>query len=156
MEEKRVCGHCGKALGSNVDCLPCRDAAARELSDSARDVTDEDRVRGRAQAGERFARRPPWYARLAPRSLLPRLELLSMLLGDYAARRYRRLPWRSIAVAAAAVAYVVSPLDLIPDFLVPVGLTDDMLVLLVAWQVMKHDLREYCQWKGLAASRYGL
>lgn len=154
--ERQICGHCGKALGSNVDCLLCRDTAARELSESARDVTDEDRVRGRGQAGERFARRPPWYARLAPKTLLSRLELISMLLGDYVARRYRRIPWRTITIAAATAAYVVSPLDLIPDFLVPIGWTDDMLALLLVWQMIKSELREYCKWKGVATSRYGL
>ncbi len=152
----QVCGRCGKALGSNADCVLCRDAAARELRDAARDVTDGDELRARGEAGARFAERPPWYARFAPKTLLPRLELLSMLIGDYAAGRYRKIPWRSIAVMAAAVAYVVSPFDLIPDFLVPIGWTDDLLVLALAWVIVKKELRGYCEWKGLAPSRYGL
>ncbi len=155
-EERRVCGHCGKALGSNADCILCRDAAARELANAARDVTDEDQVRARGEAGARFAGEPPWYARLAPKALLSRLDLISMLVRDYGGRRYRKVPWRSIAVMAAAIAYVISPLDLIPDFLVPIGWTDDMLVLMLAWRVVKKELREYCEWKGLAPSRYGL
>ncbi len=154
--EARICPDCGRALGSNAGCVLCRDAAARELADAARDVTDDDQVRARGEAAARFAEHPPWYFRLAPKSFRPRIELASMLMRDYAARRYRKIPWRSVAALAAAVAYVLSPLDLIPDFLVPVGWTDDLLVLMLAWGMVKRELREYCRWKGLAPSRYGL
>jgi len=149
------CPSCGKPRGSNAACISCRDAAARELADRARDVTDES-LEARGEAGRRFAEHPPWYARLAPRRLLPRVRLLAHLLGDYAHGRYRRIPWASVAAVAAAVAYVIAPLDLIPDFLVPIGWTDDMLVLWLAWRVVKKDLRAYCDWKGLSPAEFEL
>ena len=151
----RTCASCGKPLGSSASCLACREAAARDLADRARDVTDES-LRARGEAGRRFAESPPWYARLAPRWLVARVGLLASILGDCASGRYHKLPWRSIAALAAALAYVISPLDLIPDFLVPIGWTDDMLVLVLAWQVLKRELREYCAWKGLPPAEYGL
>ena len=87
---------------------------------------------------------------------MTRLRLLYMVLGDYAAGRYRRLPWGTVAVCAAAVAYVLMPFDLIPDWLVPVGWTDDLLVLTLAWRFVKRELRTYCAWKGVSPAHFGL
>jgi uncharacterized membrane protein YkvA (DUF1232 family) len=150
-----TCPACGKPQGSNAACLSCRDAAARELAVEARDVTEES-LAGRAEIARRFTERPPWYARNRAGKVLTKLRLLWMVLGDYAAGRYRKLPWRSIAVCAAAIAYVISPLDLIPDWIVPIGWTDDLVVLTVAWGVVKRELREYCSWKGLSPAHFGL
>ncbi len=109
----------------------------------------------RGEAAGRFVDRPPWYARLAPKDVLERTRLLSMVLKDYASGRYR-LPWTAVAACAAAAAYVISPLDLIPDVLVPVGWTDDLLVLAMAWSVVKKELRAYCAWKGVSPAHFGL
>jgi uncharacterized membrane protein YkvA (DUF1232 family) len=79
-----------------------------------------------------------------------------MVLADYATGRYRKLPWRSLVACAAAAAYVLSPFDLIPDWLVPVGWTDDLLVLALAWGFVKKELREYCGWKGVSPAHFGL
>jgi uncharacterized membrane protein YkvA (DUF1232 family) len=149
------CPSCGKPSGSNAACLSCRDAAARDLAREARDVTDE-RLSERSEAGRRFAEHPPWWARLAPGALLRKVRLAAGLVGDYAAGRYRAIPWRSVVFVAAALAYVISPLDLIPDVLVPVGWTDDLLVLAIAWSMVKRDLRDYCAWKGLSPAEFGL
>lgn len=59
-------------------------------------------------------------------SALPRM-LTASLRGSY-----RGLPVSRALLMAAAAAYVVSPLDLVPEVLVPLGgLVDDALVL--AW-----------------------
>lgn len=151
----RICPDCGKAEGSNARCRTCRDAAARELRDHARDVTVES-LGDRAAQGEAFAARPPWYARLAPGRLLLQVRLLASALRDFKSGAYREIPWSAVALLAAALAYVISPVDLIPDFLVPVGWTDDVVVLAVAWRIVKQQLRAYCAWKGIGADRYGL
>ena len=150
------CPACGKPQGSNAGCLSCRDLAARELAREARDVTDERAVGERASAAERFLANPPWYARVGAGKLLTKLRLLKMVLADYASGRYRKVPWKAIAVCAAAAAYVLSPFDLIPDWLVPVGWTDDLLVLALAWGLVKRELREYCTWKGVSPAHFGL
>jgi uncharacterized membrane protein YkvA (DUF1232 family) len=149
----RLCPACGKPQGSNAGCLSCRDAAAKELARGARDVTDAGE---RAEAAGRFLDRPPWYARLGAGRVLTRLRLLRMILGDYATGAYRQVPWRSIAVCGAAVAYVILPFDLIPDWIVPIGWTDDLLVLALAWGMVKRELREYCAWKGVSPAHFGL
>ncbi len=61
-------------------------------------------------------------------TLLPNLiKLLGRLVKD------PRVPRRSKVVIGAALAYIVSPVDLIPDFVPVVGFADD--VLLVSYAV---------------------
>jgi uncharacterized membrane protein YkvA (DUF1232 family) len=149
-----TCPACGRALGSNADCLTCRDAAARELSRGAEDVTPGG-VGRTADAVGRFVTRPPWWARSAPTGLLQKLRLLWMVLRDFARGQYR-IPWKALAALAAAALYVVAPIDLIPDFLVPIGFTDDALVVALTWGLVKRELLDYCEWKGLSPSHFGL
>ena len=151
----RLCPACGKLQGTNADCLSCRDAAAKELAREAKDVTRES-MPGRARAAALFSDRPPWYARVAAGKVLTKLRLLRMVLSDYVSGQYRKVPWGAIVVCAAAVAYVLSPFDLIPDFLVPVGWTDDLVVLALAWGFVKRELREYCTWNGVSPAHFGL
>lgn len=155
MNPVRTCPACGKPQGSNALCLSCRDASARELAREARDVTDAS-LPERVEAARRFGERPPWYARLGAGTVLTRLRLLRMVVGDFASGTYRKLPWRAVGVCAAAMAYVLSPIDLIPDWIVPIGWTDDLLVLALAWGLVKKELREYCAWKGISPAHFGL
>jgi uncharacterized membrane protein YkvA (DUF1232 family) len=46
----------------------------------------------------------------------------------YFACRDPRVPWYAKALAIAVVAYALSPIDLIPDFIPVLGLLDDLLV----------------------------
>jgi uncharacterized membrane protein YkvA (DUF1232 family) len=151
----RPCAACGRPLGSNAEGLSCRDAAARELAREAEDVTPAS-VGARAEEAGRFLSRPPWWARRAPTALRTKLRLLWMVLTDYANGSYRKLPWRAVAALVAAAVYVVSPFDLIPDFLGPLGFTDDLLVVALTWGLVKRELRTYCEWKGLSPAHFGL
>jgi uncharacterized membrane protein YkvA (DUF1232 family) len=151
----RTCAACGRALGTNADCISCRDAAASTLAREAEDITPAS-VRGHAEAAERFVERPPWYARRTPGHFRAKVRLLWMVLRDYANGTYRKVPWKAIAALAAAVVYVVSPLDLIPDLLFPLGFTDDVLAIALTWGLVKRELRDYCAWKGLSPAHFGL
>ncbi len=151
----RTCPACGRALGSNADCISCRDAAASTLAREARDVTPAS-VADHAEAAGRFVEKPPWYARRMPGHFRAKIRLLWMVLRDYANGSYRRVPWKAVAAIAAAVVYVVSPFDLIPDFLGPLGFTDDAVVLALTWGLVKRELLDYCAWKGLSPAHFGL
>lgn len=50
-------------------------------------------------------------------------------LALYYAARDSRTPWYAKLIAAAIVAYALSPIDLIPDFIPVLGLVDDLLLL---------------------------
>lgn len=47
----------------------------------------------------------------------------------YLAARHPRTPWYAKAFVAAVVAYAVSPIDLIPDFIPVLGLLDDLVLI---------------------------
>lgn len=151
----RPCAACGRPLGSNADCVSCRDAAAKDLAREAEDITPAS-IPGHADAAGRFLERPPWWARRTPGALRSKLRLLWMVLKDYANGSYRKVPWRAVAALAAAVVYVISPVDLIPDLLVPLGFTDDLVALALTWGLVKKELRAYCEWKGLSPAHFGL
>lgn len=46
----------------------------------------------------------------------------------YLASRDPRVPWYAKAIALATVAYALSPIDLIPDFVPVLGYLDDLIV----------------------------
>ena len=148
-----ACPACGAPKGSNAGCLSCREAAAGALR-GAEDVTPGRVAEAERRAGA-YVASPPWWARRAPVGLMGRLRLLWLLLRDFTQGRYR-LPWRAVAAVAAAALYVVSPIDLIPDFLGPIGFTDDALVVALVWGLLKKELVRYCEWKGLSPDHFGL
>ncbi len=53
----------------------------------------------------------------------------------------RDTPWRVKMILASAIIYLLSPFDLIPDWIAGFGLLDDLTVvsLLVAWAIRTAD-----------------
>ena len=49
----------------------------------------------------------------------------------YFAYRDPRTPWYAKVLAAGVVAYAVSPIDLIPDFIPVLGILDDLVIVLL-------------------------
>lgn len=56
-------------------------------------------------------------------------ELKREALALYLACRDPRTPWYAKVLAAAVVAYALSPIDLIPDFVPVVGYLDDAILI---------------------------
>ena len=59
-------------------------------------------------------------------------ELKREVLAIYLAAKHPRTPWYSKLVVVAIVAYVLSPIDLIPDFIPVLGLLDEIILLPLA------------------------
>lgn len=75
------------------------------------------------------------------------IALVFSMLKDYVKGDYKQVPWRTIAVLVGSLAYVVAPLDLIPDVIPIIGWSDDCLALAGALSFAKMDLEEYKTWK---------
>lgn len=75
------------------------------------------------------------------------IALVFSMLKDYVKGDYKQVPWRTIAVLVGSLAYVVAPLDLIPDVIPIIGWSDDCLALAGALSFAKIDLEEYKAWK---------
>ena len=54
----------------------------------------------------------------------------------YLAARDPRVPWYVKAIAIGVVAYALSPIDLIPDFIPVLGLLDDAILVPLAIKAM--------------------
>jgi len=77
----------------------------------------------------------------------------------YAALKHPDVPWYAKACAAGAVAYDVSPVNLIPDCIPVLGQLDDLLVTLLGLALMKrvipHELLEVCRQQARDISSVG-
>lgn len=82
---------------------------------------------------------PPesWFrAQMAKRrkdleSILRQVHVLSLVL------RHPHAPWHAKAVAGCAVAYLLSPIQLIPTFIPVVGQLDDLFVLFIGMKLVR-------------------
>lgn len=84
------------------------------------------------------------------RRLRGQLELALLCLKDHAAGRCPQIPYFSISLLAAGVAYLADQLDFVPDFLPRIGMLDDAIVMAVACDLARDGLKRYCVWKGIA------
>ena len=78
---------------------------------------------------------------------LESFTILWSLLHDYWAGEYRAVPWRLIAAIGFAVTYLVSPLDVVPDFIPFVGFVDDATVFALVVSSFQSEIDKYKTWK---------
>ena len=76
------------------------------------------------------------------------IDLFS-LLKDWYKGRYKDVPWMVISSAGGALLYVLSPIDLIPDFIPVIGYLDDAAVFAACLKFIRKDLDKYREWKHL-------
>jgi len=73
--------------------------------------------------------------------------ILSRLVKSYATGKYKAIPWKAMITVLAAVLYFLNPLDLIPDFIPGVGLTDDVGVVLWVFTTLKAEIDKFLEWE---------
>ncbi len=76
------------------------------------------------------------------------LKLLIPLIKDYWKGTYRDISVKSIVIFIVALAYIISPIDLIPDYIIGLGQIDDAVILGLSLYFLEKDLRKYKEWKG--------
>ena len=69
------------------------------------------------------------------------------LLRDHVMDIYKETPWTTIAALVGALIYVLSPIDLILDFIPGIGFIDDAIVIGLAIKLAQSDLKRYRTWK---------
>ena len=65
---------------------------------------------------------------------------------------YKGYNGRQLTLVVAVLLYVVSPLDLIPDFLAGIGFLDDAALVSYAIRLVDKELCRYLQWKDNTAA----
>jgi len=75
------------------------------------------------------------------------LPLLARLLKAWKRGSYRGLSMRTIVSLAAALLYIMSPIDIMPDFIPGIGLIDDAAVLALVLHSIAQDLAAFRVWE---------
>jgi hypothetical protein len=60
-----------------------------------------------------------------------------------------QIPYYTIAALAVALLYFSDPVDVIPDWIPGVGITDDAIVFELAYSMSRPGIDRYCAWKSL-------
>jgi len=79
--------------------------------------------------------------------LLEKITTLSRMIKAYFSGQYRIVPWSSILKIIAVLIYFVSPIDVIPDFLPIIGLTDDLALTIWLFNSLKKDFENFEAWE---------
>ena len=79
--------------------------------------------------------------------LLANLKLLVPLVKDYWTGAYRDVQAKSIVIFGAAILYIISPIDLIPDYIIGLGQIDAIAILSLSLFFLEKDLLKYKEWR---------
>ena len=87
----------------------------------------------------------PWIAELKLRARRLKAEVVALAL----AARHPGTPWYAKLFLAAIVAYALSPIDLIPDFIPVLGFVDEIILLpfaiVLAVKMIPADVMDECR-----------
>ena len=88
-----------------------------------------------AVTADEFVVREKFFPRLA--RVLARVPLAEELVAAYYSAFDRATPLKAKGILIGALAYFILPVDTIPDLVLGLGFTDDMAVLLAAFNVVR-------------------
>lgn len=75
------------------------------------------------------------------------IQLFFALAKDYANGTYTDIPKSAIIAIMAGLLYFISPLDIIPDFILGLGFLDDAFILGMVYKKVAKELERYQEWK---------
>ncbi len=75
------------------------------------------------------------------------LMTLLRIAKAWATGTYTQIPWESLVLVLLAVVYFLSPLDAIPDFLIPWGFIDDVGVIGFVISKVRDDIEAFRSWE---------
>lgn len=75
------------------------------------------------------------------------VALLVRLVRASASGEYKDIPWKTLVKIVAVLIYFVSPIDILPDFLPIVGISDDIVLVTWLFTSIKGDLGKFQAWE---------
>jgi uncharacterized membrane protein YkvA (DUF1232 family) len=75
------------------------------------------------------------------------LKAYLRLAAAYARGEYRTLSWQNIVVVVATIMYFLMPADVLPDFILGLGLIDDAALIGWTMSFLKKEIDEFLQWE---------
>jgi uncharacterized membrane protein YkvA (DUF1232 family) len=75
-----------------------------------------------------------------------KILLLANLIKCYASGEYRDIETKNLVLILAALIYLVSPIDFIPDFIPVLGFADDIALLTFVYNAMSEEIDKFELW----------
>lgn len=75
------------------------------------------------------------------------IPIMISLIKHYVEGKYTTVPYGTILAIMSALVYVLSPVDIIPDFIPFVGHLDDVAVIGLCLSMVKTDIEAYDEWR---------
>jgi uncharacterized membrane protein YkvA (DUF1232 family) len=117
---------------------------AEYVREGAEKVTDQD-IENVADHAEDI--RKQFSARGPLKRFVEDGRIMTAMIKDWRAGKYRRAMRWTIAAAAFALIYVINPFDIVPDVIPFVGAVDDASVIAACLFLIERDLFQYRDWK---------
>ncbi|OCA85661.1 hypothetical protein A8F94_12350 [Bacillus sp. FJAT-27225] len=76
-----------------------------------------------------------------------KLQLLFEMVRSWAKGEYKNVSRGTILAVIGAIIYFVSPIDLVPDVIVGLGIIDDAAVIALTWKRLTKEIEEFNSWK---------
>jgi uncharacterized membrane protein YkvA (DUF1232 family) len=76
-----------------------------------------------------------------------KLSVFSRIASAYTTGKYRDISWKSVLIVLAAIIYFLNPIDLIPDLIPVLGLTDDFSVLIWVYSTLGSEVDKFLAWE---------
>ena len=139
------------AKGKYVDELDIKDIEYEDLFDESTISPDEEEA-------EKLLKDPDKLERTLQRlekklkavpvagTVLAYVPLMISLVRSYVKKEYTDIPIASIIATIIALIYVLSPVDLFPDF-IPGGYTDDAVIIAGCLVLIRSDLEDFRLWR---------
>jgi uncharacterized membrane protein YkvA (DUF1232 family) len=129
-------------MGQTVDEQKARAELERGYEGAQKILNDEDRLERLLQKLEKKLKIIPVAG-----DTLANLPAMISLIRSYVKKEYQDVPLGTIIAVVSAIAYVVSPVDIIPDFIPGAGYLDDVAVITVCLKLVGSDVDDYRKWR---------
>lgn len=81
------------------------------------------------------------------RTMFEDIKVLRQLLSDYRSGAYRNVSKSAIFMITAGLVYLVSPVDMLPDFILGLGFMDDAMILGYVVKQLYDIIDQYKSWR---------
>ena len=75
------------------------------------------------------------------------LQLLLSMFKDYVNGSYKKIPTKTLVLVIVGLVYFVSPVDIVPDFILGLGFIDDASILAFLIHQVSNEINKYKSWK---------
>jgi uncharacterized membrane protein YkvA (DUF1232 family) len=119
-------------------------AIAGKSTEAVNIISDEQKTEGLLQKALSTMEKVPGLGKY-----VDEIKYMCSMVRDYIKKEYTDVKPATIIAVVASLVYLVSPIDIIPDYIPIVGYLDDMAVLAYAIKMTHNEIEAYKLWKNL-------